>query len=205
MFGNTSRRKKMNPTVRAAVSVLSNKVNGVAVEDLSKTVEAVKTTPSIAKFNFRIRNQWIDGSRNISITDGFYGAGQQHSHANPFRLQADEPAVLLGNNTAANPVEHLLHALASCLTTSMVYHAAARGIHIDEVESTLEGNIDLHGFLDLDQTVRKGYQGIRVNFKIKADVPDAKLQELGLLGPQYSPVFDSLTKGVPVAVTAERM
>jgi len=195
----------MNPTVRAAVSVLSNKVNGVAVEDLSKTVEAVKATPSIAKFNFRIRNQWIDGSRNISITDGFHGAGRQHSHAKPFRLQADEPAVLLGNNTAANPVEHLLHALASCLTTSMVYHAAARGIHIEEVESTLEGDIDLHGFLDLDQNVRKGYQGIRVNFKIKADVPDAKLQELGLLGPQYSPVFDSVTNGVPVAVTAERM
>jgi uncharacterized OsmC-like protein len=195
----------MNHTVRAAVSVLSNKVNGVAVEDLSNTVDAIKATPAIAKFKFRIRNQWVDGSRNTSIADAFYGAGQGQSRPKPFVLEADEPTVLLGNDTAANPVEHLLHALASCLTTSMVYHAAARGIQIEEVESSLEGDLDLRGFLDLDKNVRNGYQGIRIRFKIKADVPDAKLQELGQIGPARSPVFDSLTRGVPVSVTAERM
>jgi uncharacterized OsmC-like protein len=195
----------MNHTVRAAVSVLSNKVNGVAVEDLSNTVDAIKATPAIAKFKFRIRNQWVDGSRNTSIADAFYGAGQGQSRPKPFVLEADEPTVLLGNDTAANPVEHLLHALASCLTTSMVYHAAARGIQIEEVESALEGDLDLRGFLDLDKNVRNGYQGIRIRFKIKADVPDAKLQELGQIGPARSPVFDSLTRGVPVSVTAERM
>jgi uncharacterized OsmC-like protein len=185
--------------------VLSNKVNGVAVEDLSNTVDAIKATPAIAKFKFRIRNQWVDGSRNTSIADAFYGAGQGQSRPKPFVLEADEPTVLLGNDTAANPVEHLLHALASCLTTSMVYHAAARGIQIEEIESALEGDLDLRGFLDLDKNVRNGYQGIRVRFKIKADVPDAKLQELGQIGPARSPVFDSLTRGVPVSVTAERM
>jgi uncharacterized OsmC-like protein len=195
----------MNHTVRAAVSVLSNKVNGVAVEDLSNTVDAIKATPAIAKFKFRIRNQWVDGSRNTSIADAFYGAGQGQSRPKPFVLEADEPTVLLGNDTAASPVEHLLHALASCLTTSMVYHAAARGIQIEEVESALEGDLDLRGFLDLDKNVRNGYQGIRIRFKIKADVPDAKLQELGQIGPARSPVFDSLTRGVPVSVTAERM
>jgi uncharacterized OsmC-like protein len=102
-------------------------------------------------------------------------------------------------------VEHLLHALAACLTTSMVYHAAANGIQIEEVESSLEGDLDLHGFLALDKKVRKGYQGIRVKFKIKADVPDDQLQEIGRLGPGYSPVFDSLTNGVPISVTAERL
>jgi uncharacterized OsmC-like protein len=112
---------------------------------------------------------------------------------------------LLGKDTAANPVEHLLHALASCLTTSMVYHAAARGIQIEEVVSSLEGDLDLHGFLALDKNVRNGYQGIRVNFKIKADVPDEKLQEICQLGPGHSPVFDSLTNGVPVSVTAQRL
>lgn len=195
----------MNHTVRAAVSVLSSRVNGVAVEDLSNTVDAIKATPAVAKFKFRIRNQWVDGSRNTSIADAFYGAGQGQSRPKPFVLEADEPTVLLGNDTAANPVEHLLHALASCLTTSMVYHAAARGIQIEEVESALEGDLDLRGFLDLDKDVRNGYQGIRIRFKIKADVPDAKLQELGQIGPARSPVFDSLTRGVPVSVTAERM
>ena len=120
-------------------------------------------------------------------------------------LRADEPAILLGNDIAANPVEYLLHSLAACLTTSMVYHAAARGIHIEEVESSLEGDIDLHGFLDLDDRVRNGFQGIRVKFKIRADVSDRQLQELAQLGPGHSPVFDSLTNGVPVSVSAERL
>lgn len=195
----------MENTKMATAHVLPKTVNGVAVDDLSKTVDAIKATPAIAKFKFRIRNQWVDAGHNSSIADTFYGAGQEQSRPKPFVLEADEPPVLLGKDTGANPVEHLLHALASCLTTSMVYHAAARGIHIEEVESSLEGDIDLHGFLELDKNVRNGYQGIRVNFKIKADVPDEQLQEISQLGPRHSPVFDSLTNGVPVSVTAERL
>jgi len=120
-------------------------------------------------------------------------------------LESDEPAILLGKDTATNPGEHLLHALAACLTTAMVYHAAARGIQIYELESTVEGDIDLHGFLDLDRKIRKGFEGIRVHFKIKADVPDEQLQEVAQLAPCYSAVFDSLVNGVPVSVTAEGM
>ena len=189
----------------ATAKTLPKMINGVAVDDLFATIDAIKATPSTAKFNFRIRNQWYDAAQNSSRVDKFYGTGQQLSHPTEFVLQADEPAVLLGKDAAANPVEHLLHALASCLTTSMVYHAAARGIQIEEVESCLEGDIDLHGFLGLDQDVRKGYQGIRVNFKIKADVPDEQLKEIVQLGTGHSPVFDSLTNGVPLSVTTERM
>jgi uncharacterized OsmC-like protein len=195
----------MKDTNSAPAQVLPRTVNGVAVGDLFSTVDAIKATPSVAKFKFRISNQWVEAGQNRSTADAFYGAGQEQSRPRPFVLDADEPPVLLGKDTGANPVEHLLHALAACLTTSMVYHAAARGIHIEEVESSLEGDIDLHGFLELDKSVRNGYQGIRVNFKIKADVPDEKLQEISQLGPGRSPVFDSLTNGVPVSVTAERM
>ena len=180
-------------------------VNGVAVEGLFSTIEAVKARPSIAKFKFRIGNQWETGSRNRSTAATFTGADQELSHPKPFTLEADEPAVLLGKDLAANPVEYLLHALASCLTTSMVYHAAARGIQIDQVESSFEGDLDLHGFLDLNPRVRKGYQGIRVRFKIRANVPDEQLEEIIQLGTGHSPVFDSLTNGVPVSVAAERL
>ena len=195
----------MKNTEMATEDVLLRTVNGVSVDDLFKTVDAIKATPSIAKFKFRVHNQWVDAAHNRSVVDTMYGAGEEMSRAKPFVLEADEPPVLLGTDTAANPAEYLLHALAACLTTSMVYHAAARGIHIEEVESAFEGDIDLHGFLELDNNVRKGFQGIRVNFKIKADVPDEQLQEIGQLGPQYSPVFDSLTNGVPISVTAERL
>ena len=195
----------MSTTEVATADVLSKTVNGVRVDDFFKTVDAIKATPSIAKFNFRIHNQWVDAAKNRSAVDMFYGAGQEQLRSKRFVLEADEPLALLGTDTAANPVEHLLHALAACMTTSMVYHAAAHGIQIQKVESSLEGDIDLQGFLDLDKNVRNGFRGIRVNFKIKADVPDEKLQEVCQLGPGHSPVFDSLTNGVPVSVTAERL
>ena len=180
-------------------------LNGVAVSELFSTIDAVKATPSIAKFKFCIRNQWEDGSRNHSTVTSLTGANQELSHPVPFRLEADEPTILLGKDMAANPVEHLLHALASCLTTSMVYHASARGIQINQIESTFEGDLDLRGFLNLDPQIRKGYQGIRVNFRISADVSDDRLQEIVQLGTGHSPVYDSLTNGVPVSVTAERL
>jgi len=186
----------------ATAQKIPTTINGVAVDDLFMTIDAVNSTPAIAQFKFRVLNEWQGGSQNCSKVEGFHGAGQEQSRPRPFVLAADEPAVLLGKDLAANPVEYLLHALASCLTTSMVYHAAARGIQLEEVESTLEGNLDLHGFLDLDPTVRKGFQGIRVTFKVKADVPDERLQEIVALGTGHSPVFDSLTKGVPVTVEA---
>jgi uncharacterized OsmC-like protein len=118
---------------------------------------------------------------------------------------ADEPEVLLGTDRAANPVEHLLHALASCVTTSMVYHAAARGIAIEQVESSLEGDLDLRGFLGLAPGVRKGYQQIRLTLRIKAAVTDGEFQELASLGPNFSPVFDSINMGVPILVSTERL
>jgi len=180
-------------------------VNGVNVDNLFTTVDAIKTAPSIAKFVFRIENRWEGAGRNRSSVNAFHGAGQEISRQTSFVLHADEPPVLLGEDSAANPVEYLLHSLAACLTTSMVYHAAARGIQIQAVESSFEGDIDLHGFLDLDPNIRNGYQAIRVSFKIKADVPDEQLQEIVQLGTGHSPVFDSLTRGVPVSVKAERL
>ena len=189
----------------AVAQPLPSVVNGVNVDDLFTTINAVKAAPSIAQFQFRIQNRWEGGGQNESAVNAFHGAGQEQSRPNSFVLAADEPLILLGQDKAANPVEYLLHALAACLTTSMVYHAAARGIQIERVESSFSGDIDLHGFLDLDPKVRKGYQGIRVNFKIQADVPDEKLQEIVELGTGHSPVFDSLTNGVPVSVKAERM
>ena len=180
-------------------------VNGVNVDNLFATIDAIKAAPTIAKFKFRVQNKWEGAANNRSAVNGFYGAGQEFSRQKSFMLHSDEPAVLLGEDSAPNPVEYLLHALAACVTTAMVYHAAARGIQIEEVESSFEGDIDLHGFLGLNPNVRKGYQGIRVNFKLKANVPDEKLQEIVKLGTGHSPVFDSITNGVPVSVTAERL
>jgi uncharacterized OsmC-like protein len=183
---------------------ITNKINGVDTTRLQKTVSAVKASPELGRFKFQIKNRWIDAGENRSEVKSFYGQGQALSHKTGFSLAADEPDILLGRDSGANPVEHLLHALASCVTTSMVYHAAARGISIEQVESSIEGDLDLQGFLGLDPTVRNGYQQIRLKLRIKANVTDEHLRELGDLGPTFSPVYDSLLKGVPISVSAER-
>ena len=176
-------------------------VNGVNVTRLSDTITAIQEQPALAKFQFRARNEWLGGGHNRSQIKDFYGANQEDAARNkPFVLDADEPPVLLGEDEGANPVEYVLHALAACLTTSMVYHAAARGIKIEEVESTLEGDLDLQGFLGLKEDVRKGYQNIRVNFCVKTDAPPEKLAEL----TQFSPVFDIVSNPVPVQIHVEK-
>ena len=179
-------------------------VNGVNVDNLFKTVVAVKGNPTIAKFNFRAKNRWINGGNNKTTVNEFYGACQTHSRSKPFEYVKDEPPVLLGNDQGANPVEYALAALAGCLTTSLIYHAAAQGVKIDEVESTLKGDLDLQGFLGLSEKIRNGYEHIDVTFKIKADASEEKLRELVELAQKRSPVFDIISNPTPVHVHLER-
>jgi uncharacterized OsmC-like protein len=179
-------------------------INGVNVDELMNTIKSMKEAPVIAKFNFRANNQWINGGHNRTIIKDFYGIQKEHRHEATFKLDADEPPLLLGTGKGPNPVEYLLTALAACVTSALVYHAAAKGIKLNSVESRVEGDIDLQGFLGISKDVRKGYQGIRMHFKIDADVPEEELEELVKLGPTYSPVFDSITKGVPVSVQLEK-
>ena len=179
-------------------------INGVNVDELMNTIKSMKEAPVIAKFNFRANNEWIYGGHNRTIIKDFYGIQKEHRHEATFKLDADEPPLLLGTGKGPNPVEYLLTALAACVTSALVYHAAAKGIKLNSVESRVEGDIDLQGFLGISKDVRKGYQGIRMHFKIEADVPEEELEELVKLGPTYSPVFDSITKGVPVSVQLEK-
>lgn len=178
--------------------------NGVDLDALTKTIAAVKADPEIAKFGFRVTNTWISGGHNRSTVRGFHGALQEMAHQTPFVMDAGEPPVLLGKDEGANPVEYLLHALAACVTTAMVYHAAGQGIEIETVESKIEGDLDLRGFLGIDPRVRNGYEKIRMTMKIRTNADGRQWERLVRLGPGFSPVFDSITKGVPVEVTAER-
>ncbi|MBE0536871.1 MAG: OsmC family protein [Phycisphaerae bacterium] len=177
-----------------------HEVNGVDVDVLQTTVNNVKQDPELAKCRFHVTNTWIKGNHNRTIIDSWYGAKQENEHQHMFELDADEPPILAGHDEAPNPVEHLLNALASCVTTSMVAHAAVRGIQIRQVESEVEGDIDLRGFLGLEPDVPKGYTDIRVKFKIDADPEDMeKLKSLA----EFSPVFNTLTHGANVDIQIE--
>lgn len=175
-------------------------VNGIHLETLQGTVQAIAQEPELGQCKFRARNTWLGGNHNCTTVTGFYGAKQEIAHKQTYELHADEPPILAGNDTGANPVEHLLNALAACVTTSMVAHAAVQGIHIEELESELEGDIDLRGFLGLDQDVPKGFTDIRVRFRVKADTDNMdRLKRL----TGYSPVFNTLTQGTNVDIQVE--
>ena len=178
-------------------ATMTKQMNGVDLATLMETVKAIQTQPELGACQFRASNTWIGGNRNRSTVAGFHGAGQDIAHRQTFTMNADEPPILAGNDEAANPVEHLLHALASCLTTSMVAHAAVRGIPIEELESELEGDIDLRGFLGLATDVPKGYTTIRTRFRVKANAEDVpRIAELA----KFSPVFNTITNGAKVEV-----
>lgn len=178
-------------------------VNGVNVTRLFETIDSIKEKPDIAKFNFRATNKWIDGTENQTTVNEFDGACKTFSRKRPHVFVKDEPQVLLGNDNGANPVEYLLAGLAGCITTSLVCHAAARGIKIESIESSLEGDIDLQGLLQIDKNVNPGYEGINISFKIKSDAPKKILEELIELAKNASPVANTVSKPTPINVYLE--
>jgi len=175
-------------------------VNGVDVTALFETIEAVSANADVAKFNFRARNTWMGGDRNRSTIKDFTGALAEHrTGVQAFIADNGEPEVLLGDDGAPNPVEWLLHALIGCMTTTTAYHAAARGIVIEAIDSEIEGDLDLRGFLGLSADVRKGYSSIRVRMRIKTQAPPDTIKAL----TKMSPVFDVVSNSVPVSVSVE--
>ncbi|MFI0429113.1 OsmC family protein [Mariniflexile sp. HMF6888] len=172
-----------------------NVKNGVNVDQLVETIGHIQQQPELAKFEFRAKNNWIDGGHCVSSIKSFYGAGQEDTtREKTFTMECSHPQVLLGQDEAATPPEVVLHALSSCLTGAMVYHAAANGIDIEGAESTIKGTADLHGFLGLDPEVRTGFDGITVQLKVKSDATAEQLANLA----KFSPVFDIITNPTPV-------
>ncbi len=178
-------------------------VNGVNVTNLFEAINAITDNPNISKFNFRAKGQWINGGHNQTTINEFDGACQTHTRNQPFVFDKDEPPVLLGKDLGANPVEYALAALNGCLTTTLVYHAAAQGIKIEEVESTLSGDLDIQGLLGMSDKVRNGYEKIKVTFRIKADASEEKIKELVDLAQKRSPVFDIISRPTPVEVSLQ--
>ena len=175
--------------------------NGVDVPRLFATLDAVKGQNEIAKFQFRATNTWVSGTHSRSQLSGFFGAMQEMEHKNVTVLDADHPAVLVGEDNAPTPIEFILHAIAACLTSGVANIAAARGIQLHKVTSTVEGDIDLLGILGLsDGTVRNGYQQIRVTFHIEGDADDETLRGLVEQSRQRSAVYDVLTNPTPVVI-----
>ncbi len=181
---------------------IANVKNGVNVDQLVGTIEAIKAEPDIAKFQFRAETKWVNGGHCRTEFKNFFGAkAEDTSRTQPLVIEGDEPPVLLGENHGANAVEAVLHALASCLCVGFVYNASAQGVTIESLDFSLEGNIDLQAFLGLSETQRPGYENIIVKFRAVTDAPKEKLEELCAYVQKTSPVLDIIRN--PVSVTVE--
>jgi len=175
-------------------------LNGVNVTEFGKIIDAVRDEPSLVKFQFRATNRWHGGGLNQSTIRTFYGAGEEQGvEGRHFTVDAGEPPALLGDDEAPNPAEFLLHALAACLTSTLAYKAAARGIAIESIQSSIEGDMNGLKFLEISNAERTGYQQIRVRFRVKADASPETLKELAGL----SPIYDTIVHGTPVLVEIE--
>jgi uncharacterized OsmC-like protein len=177
--------------------------NGVDTATLFATLDAVKAAPTAATFQFRAHNEWVNGTHNRSTINDYFGVGEERTHERSFTFDADHPAVLVGRDNGPTPVEFVLHALAACLTAGLANIAAARGIRLSQVQSTVSGDIDLNGILGLDPEVRNGYERIAVRFTVKGDAAPEKLRELVEQSRARSAVFDIITNRVPVTIDVE--
>jgi uncharacterized OsmC-like protein len=176
-------------------------LNGVDTPNLLGTINVVRDAPALGAFQFRATNTWKSGTHSRTTIESFSGAGGEHTHQRAFTFDADHPAVLVGGDNGPTPVEFLLVALASCLTAGIANISAVRGVRLTEVQSTVEGDIDLRAILGLTEDVRNGYQRIRAHFTIAGDAPAETLQAIVEQSRARSAVYDVLTNGVPVDLT----
>ena len=188
-------------TTSKAIQQTTNQPNGVDVGQVMNVIGAIEDDPDYAKFQFRATNQWINGGLSRSrIQDFFAGNAEDTTRDKAFVLDADEPKLVAGQDSAPNSMEYVLHALATCLTGTLIYHASVRDIEIEAVESSYTGNMDVRGLLGMSNNVRKGFNKVTVNMRVKSRASVEELTELAL----YSPVYDIVSRSLPIEFSLEK-
>ena len=181
-----------------------NNFNGVDAQRLDQTIKSIEETPETARFKLRAQNKWIDGTHVFSVIKDFEHNGEEYTtRPKPFVVDADEPEIFLGADYGPNATEWVLHALASCLSATLIFQATKRNIPIQTLELDMEGDLDVQGVLGISDKVRNGFQNVRVTFRVKADAPPKELEELIEAAQNHSPVFDIVTNKVPVTFNVE--
>lgn len=173
----------------------TNAINGVNADAITEMAGNMQKDEEFSKFRFRVHNEWIEGPHSCSTIQGFYAGGEEHTEREQaLAVHADQPEYLGGKNIAPNPVEYYLHALDSCLSVTLVSHAAVRGIPIESVEVSSEGEMNARGFFGVSEDVNKGFERVRVDMKVKSDADEETLIKLAM----YSPVYEMVSKAIPV-------
>lgn len=175
--------------------------NGVNTQALLDARTALVDAPEAAEFTWRATNEWLRGTHSRTTIQQYSGLGEDHNHKSTFEYDADHPEVFAAEDQAPTPVEFLLVGLSSCLTAGVAAVAQNRGIQLNSVKATVEGDMNILGILGADPEVRNGYKSIRVNFEIDADADADEVAALVAQSQKRSAVFDALTNPTNITVT----
>jgi uncharacterized OsmC-like protein len=175
--------------------------NGVNVQALLDARDALSETPEGAQFTWRASTEWLKGTHSQNTIEGFFGLGGEQAHRSTFSYDADHPEVFAAQDNGPTPVEFVLVGLGACLTAGIAAVAQNRGIQLNSVKATIEGDMDILGILGADPDVRNGFNGIKVKYEIDADASPEEIQGLVAQSQKRSAVFDAITN--PTNVTVE--
>lgn len=173
----------------------SNIINGINVDHVLNLAGNMQQDEEFGMFRFRAHNNWLGGSRSRSEIQGFYAGGRENTDRKlPLIVDADQPAFLAGENTAPNAVEYLLHALSSCLSTTIVAHGSVQGIPLEALQVSVEGLMNARGYFGISDDVKRGYESIRADIKVKTGADADTVHALAMM----SPVYEVVSNSVPV-------
>ena len=142
-------------------------INGLDLASLDQTLEAVSADPRLGQVAFRVRTDWKGQTKSKSTVDSYTLAGEVVPRS--FTIVADEPHELLGTNAAPNPQELLMSAVNACMVVGYVAQASVRGVRLDSCRIETEGELDLRGFLGIDESVPPGYRRICYTVFLEGD------------------------------------
>lgn len=180
-----------------AKETVRNIINGIDVDQVMSLAGRIAADEDYGRFQWRATNRWSAGSgaRNQTSIKAYYAGNRERAdRARTMKVDHDQPQFLAGTNTAPNAVEYVLHALTSCLTVTLTYHAAVQGIEIDSIETSAAGDMNSRGFFGISDDVKRGYERIRVNMQVKSEASVETLTGLAM----HSPVFEMISKALPV-------
>lgn len=195
--------RSKRPTVQdeAIGPRLNARINGVDLGALGEHIGAIRAQRKQGYYRFRAHNRWLDGGHTRTTVKDIHRAGHMlPRRTTPATIESNLPAGFHADDRALFPLELMLAAAASCLTTTLVWHASARGLHLDAVETLVDGHIDLAGALGVDAESTPGYRAIRVTVVLESDAPGDLLDELVDTAAGSSPVLDTIRHGAHVNV-----
>ena len=174
--------------------------NGVNTQALLDARNALVDAPEAADFTWRATNEWLRGTHSRTTIQQFSGLGEEHSHKATYSYDADHPEVFASEDNGPTPVEFVLVGLGACLTAGIAAVAQNRGIQLNSVKATIEGDMDILGILGADPDVRNGFNGIKVKYEIDADAKKEDIEALVAQSQKRSAVYDIVTNPTNVTV-----